>query len=61
KIFVTGFTTKDAHEGTGLGLPITQEIIKKHNGKITVESEVGKGSSFKLFFPIMQPALSTKK
>lgn len=61
KIFVTGFTTKDAHEGTGLGLPITQEIIRKHNGKITVESEVGKGSSFKLFFPIMQPAILTKK
>lgn len=61
RIFEAGYTTKDEHEGTGLGLAITQEIMKKHNGKITVESEVGKGSSFKLFFPILQPSLITKK
>ena len=61
RIFEAGFTTKDEHEGTGLGLAITQEIMKKHNGKITVDSEVGKGSSFKLYFPILQPSLATKK
>lgn len=61
RIFEAGYTTKDEHEGTGLGLAITQEIMKKHNGKITVESEVGKGSSFKLFFPILQPSVATKK
>lgn len=61
RIFEAGYTTKDEQEGTGLGLAITQEIMKKHNGKVTVESEVGKGSSFKLYFPIMQPTSISKK
>jgi signal transduction histidine kinase len=54
KIFEPGFTTKDGDEGTGLGLTISQEIMKKHSGMIEVESEVGKGTTFKLTFPIIQ-------
>ena len=46
KIFEVGYTTKGAGVGTGLGLAISSKIISKHNGKIDVISEVGKGSEF---------------
>ena len=38
--------------GTGIGLALTQLIVEKHHGRITVESEVGKGSTFTLYFPL---------
>ncbi len=53
-IFEPGFTTKGGEEGTGLGLTISQEIMKKHKGKIEVESDPGKGTTFKLSFPVLQ-------
>lgn len=46
KIFTAGYTTKGVGVGTGLGLAICTKIIEKHNGKIIVNSEVGKGSEF---------------
>ena len=46
KIFTAGFTTKGIGVGTGLGLAICTKIIEKHNGKITVNSVVGRGSEF---------------
>lgn len=46
KIFTAGFTTKGVGVGTGLGLAICNKIIDKHNGKISVISEVGVGTEF---------------
>jgi signal transduction histidine kinase len=49
KIFQPFFTTKDA--GTGLGLSITRKILDLHEGRVTVESDVGTGTSFHIFLP----------
>ncbi len=38
-------------EGSGLGLSIAQRIIQAHGGKLTVESELGHGAAFSMFFP----------
>lgn len=51
-VFEPFFTTKGVGKGTGLGLSISDEIISKHNGKITVESEAGKGSVFTISLPL---------
>lgn len=40
--------------GTGLGLPITRHLIERHGGKITLDSEVGKGSTFTIMLPLYQ-------
>ncbi|MBW2066595.1 MAG: PAS domain-containing protein [Deltaproteobacteria bacterium] len=58
-IFDPFFTTKGEGEGTGLGLSIVYGVIKLHGGKITVSSEVNKGSSFVLTFPLDQDADKT--
>ncbi len=51
KIFNVGFTTKGIGAGTGLGLAISQKIIDKHRGKISFNSEIGKGTEFKIEIP----------
>jgi two-component system NtrC family sensor kinase len=52
KLFDPFFTTKQTGKGTGLGLAISYGIIQSHNGDIDVESEVGKGSTFRIKLPI---------
>ena len=49
-VFDPFYTTKS--QGTGLGLAISHRIVEEHGGAIRVESTVGKGTSFHLFFPL---------
>ena len=56
KIFDPFFTTKPVGEGTGLGLSLSYGIVKKHRGDISVSSELGKGTKFRVVLPIRQTA-----
>ena len=55
RIFDPFFTTKPVGKGTGLGLSLSYGIIQKHHGHIEVNSEVGKGTAFKVWLPVKQP------
>jgi histidine kinase len=54
KIFQPFFTTKKVGKGTGLGLSISYEIVKDYKGTIEAESAEGKGSTFKITFPVRE-------
>lgn len=52
---------KREHEGTGIGLALTRELVELHGGEITVESEIGKGTMFTVYLPLRKSEVGDRK
>jgi PAS domain S-box-containing protein len=54
RLFDPYFTTKDVDQGLGMGLAVVHSIVKKHDGDIKIESEVGKGTTVEILLPVIE-------
>lgn len=60
RLFDPFFTTKPVGKGTGLGLSVSYNIVEKHHGSFEVTSEVGQGTTFRIWLPVKQPETKEK-